>query len=66
MNFSSSLLNTKSGVPQGSVLGTIFFLICLNDSTFSSDLNVTFYANDSALSLAYKNVKLQFCKLILN
>ena len=55
-NHSSSTSGISIGVPQSSVLGPIFFLIYIDDSTYSSDLKVTLYADDSVLSLANKNI----------
>ena len=54
--FSSLLLNIDIGVPQGSVLELILFLIDINDLYYCSNFKTTLYADDSVLTLSHKNV----------
>ena len=54
--FSSSLLGINIGVPQGSVLGPILFLIYINDLSSCSNFVTTLYADDSVLTLSHKNI----------
>ena len=56
---SSPWLPVKSGVPQGSVLGHLFFLSYINDLsslTFSSGTNILMFADDIVL---YKSISSQ-------
>ena len=54
-NTVSSVINVRFGVPQGSVLGPLFFIICMNDisNIFNNDdnINLNIYAYDTSLSI---------------
>ena len=51
----SDLTEVPHGVPQGSILGPLFFVIFINDLPFhvqSSDINLDLYADDITLSFS--------------
>ena len=47
---------TESGVPQGSVLGPILFLICINDLEKNIKSNIKFFADDIMLFSIVKDL----------
>ena len=55
-NYESDEKIIETDVPQGSVLGPLFFLIYINDLTRCFNFDVTLYADDSVLTLAHKDV----------
>ena len=53
----SNVGEINCGVPQGSCLGPIFFLLHINDLPFSlKNSEVTMYADDTSISFPSKNI----------
>ena len=58
-NCFSPYMQIDAGVPQGSNLGPLFFLIFYNDLPFSIDCGIDAYADDSTMfSSAVESVKI--------
>ena len=52
----SSLKEISCGVPQGSIIGPILFLILINDLPKASTLFTILFADDTTLQLSSKNL----------
>ena len=53
----SNMGEINCGVPQGSCLGPLLFLICINDLPISlKNSEVTMYADDTSISYSSKNI----------
>ena len=55
-----TLLNITCGLPQGSILGPLLFLIYVNDLHKASNLMTIMFADDTNLFLSHNNVTLLF------
>ena len=51
----SDFLPISCGVPQGSILGPLLFLIYINDMNISLQCRLSLYADDSALLFAHRD-----------
>ena len=51
----SDFLDVTCGVPQGSILGPLLFLLYINDLHISVNCGLSLYADDSALFYAHKD-----------
>ncbi len=55
----SEMLPMTTGIPQGSILGSLLFIIYINDIANSSDLfSFVVYADDTTLSTTLENLSL--------
>ena len=57
-NCESERLESKNGIPQGSILGPLFFSILIKDIVNSTDkINVLMYADDTTLYFSIKDIE---------
>ena len=55
-NFTGTSADLKCGVPQGSILGPLLFLLYVNDMPQSVECGLLFYADDSCLVYQHKEL----------
>ena len=60
----SDWMNIKAGVPQGSVLGPLLFLIYISDLTDNIESDMRLFADDSSLFTCVKGITQTHDKLV--
>ena len=55
----SNFINITAGVPQGSVLGPLLFLIYINDLTYNIDSTIKLFADDTSMYLSLNDNRIR-------
>ena len=59
----SNIQVVKSGIPQGSILGPLFFLLFINDMSLNIDSHTDMYADDSTITVTGETIRVLEDKL---
>ena len=57
------MVNITCGVPQGSILGPIIFLIHVNDINNSTQIKVLSFADDTTVAISSPNISNLYCTM---
>ena len=59
-NIKSDKCNMSCGVPQGSILGPLLFLVFVNDIYLSCSAHILSFADDTTMYISHKNIDVLF------
>ncbi len=59
-NVKSNTEDIAYGVPQGSILGPLLYLVYVNDISKSSNGHILFFADDTSLLISEENITILF------